>query len=202
MQVVLLMVDNYDSFTYNLVQCFTELGEDVLVYRNDEITVEQVQLLSPDYIVIGPGPCSPKEAEGANRIIKMYAGKIPMLGVCLGHQCMAHVFGGEVIRAPEIMHGKTAMVSHNNQGMFEKVPNPIKVVRYHSLVISPQSLPSGFNMTAWTQDGDSAVVMGMLNRPLMMEGVQFHPESFMTDCGTQMLEKFLMEFRCSERESL
>ena len=165
---MLLMIDNYDSFTYNLVQYFAELGQNVAVYRNDEISVEQVRVLSPEYIVIGPGPCSPVEAEGANAIIRTFAGKIPMLGVCLGHQCMGHVFGGKVLRAPTVMHGKTASVFHTDEGMFHGLSNPLQVVRYHSLTVSPQHLPQGFVMTAWTQDDSQPVVMGMRNSSLMM----------------------------------
>ena len=191
---MLLMIDNYDSFTYNLVQYFAELGQDVAVYRNDEISVEQVRVLSPEYIVIGPGPCSPVEAEGANAIIRTFAGKIPMLGVCLGHQCMGHVFGGKVLRAPTVMHGKTASVFHTDEGMFHGLSHPLQVVRYHSLTVSPQHLPQGFVMTAWTQDDSRPVVMGMRNPSLMMEGVQFHPESFLTECGHQMLGNFIKAF--------
>ena len=191
---MLLMIDNYDSFTYNLVQYFAELGQDVAVYRNDEILVEQVRSLSPERIVIGPGPCSPAEAEGANAIIRAFAGKIPMLGVCLGHQCMGYVFGGEILRAPTVMHGKAASVFHANEGIFHGLPNPLQVVRYHSLAISPQRLPQGFIMTAWTCDDSQPVVMGMQNPSLMMEGVQFHPESFLTECGHQMLGNFIKTF--------
>ena len=170
---MLLMIDNYDSFTYNLVQYFAELGQDVAVYRNDEISVEQVRVLSPEYIVIGPGPCSPLEAEGANAIIRTFAGKI---------------------RAPTVMHGKTASVFHTDEGMFRGLSNPLRVVRYHSLTVSPQHLPQGFVMTAWTQDDSRPVVMGMRNPSLMMEGVQFHPESFLTECGHQMLGNFIKAF--------
>lgn len=191
---MLLMIDNYDSFTYNLVQYFTELGQETVIYRNDEISSEQVSRLSPDYIVIGPGPCSPVEAAGANAIIRMFAGKIPMLGVCLGHQCMGYVFGGVVTRAPVVMHGKTASVFHESKGVFREVPNPVQVVRYHSLSIPPAKLPQGFEMTAWSFDNEEQVVMGMRHSGLIMEGVQFHPESFMTECGHKMLKNFLEEF--------
>jgi len=191
---VLLMIDNYDSFTYNLVQYFAELGLDVAVYRNDEISIEQVRTLSPKYIVIGPGPCSPAEAQDTNTIIRTFAGHIPMLGVCLGHQSMAYVFEGKVTHAPTVMHGKISSVFHLNEGVFHKLPNPLQVVRYHSLTVSPQQLPKGFVMTAWSQDGAEPVVMGMRNVSLMMEGVQFHPESFLTECGHQILNNFIKMF--------
>lgn len=193
---MLLMIDNYDSFTYNLVQYFAELGQDILVYRNDEISVEQVRALSPSYIVISPGPCSPAEAEGANAIIRAFAGKIPILGVCLGHQCMGYVFNGEITRAPSVMHGKISTVFHKDEGVFHGLPNPLQVVRYHSLTIQPQQLPDGFTMTAWTQDDThSPVVMGIRNQALMMEGIQFHPESFLTEHGHQMLNNFINHYR-------
>lgn len=197
---MLLMIDNYDSFTYNLVQYFAELGQETVVYRNDEITPEQAHTLSPDYIVIGPGPCSPAEAEGANAIIRAFAGKIPILGVCLGHQCMGYVFGGTVTRAPMVMHGKTSTVFHKGEGVFRDLPNPMQVVRYHSLAVPPQQLPQGFMMTAWSFDDDQQVVMGMRHPSLMMEGVQFHPESFMTECGHQMLGNFLKTFAGNNRK--
>lgn len=191
---MLLMIDNYDSFTYNLAQYFIELGQKVSVYRNDEITPEQARALSPDYIVIGPGPCSPAEAEEANAIIRAFAGKVPILGVCLGHQCISHVFGGAVARAPMVMHGKISAVFHEDEGAFQGLPNPARVVRYHSLSVPPGQLPQGFEMTAWSFDGAEKVVMGMRHPALMMEGVQFHPESFMTECGHQMLDNFIKTF--------
>lgn len=188
---MLLMIDNYDSFTYNLVQYFGELGEEVLVKRNDEVSLEEIASLAPDYIVISPGPCTPKEAGISNAVIAHFAGKVPLLGVCLGHQCMAEVFGGEVVRAYQVMHGKTSQISHNNTGVFTGLPNPLTVTRYHSLVANPHQLPADFTVTAWLDEPQGRVVMGMKHRTLPIEGVQFHPESFMTEGGHAMLKNFL-----------
>lgn len=187
---MLLMIDNYDSFTYNLVQYFSELGQDVLVKRNDETTVAEIEALQPDYLVISPGPCTPKEAGISNVVIRYFAGKVPLLGVCLGHQCMADVFGGRVKRAKQVMHGKTSLIQHNNKGVFKGLPMPLQVTRYHSLVVE---MPQDFELTAWFNDAEEQVVMGMRHRQLPLEGVQFHPESFMSEAGYRLLANFLHE---------
>lgn len=187
---MLLMIDNYDSFTYNLVQYFAELGQDVLVKRNDEATVAEIEALQPDYLVISPGPCTPKEAGISNAVIRHFAGKVPLLGVCLGHQCMADVFGGRVKRAKQVMHGKTSLIQHNNKGVFKDLPMPLQVTRYHSLVVE---MPQDFELTAWFNDAEEQVVMGMRHRRLPLEGVQFHPESFMSEAGYRLLANFLHE---------
>lgn len=187
---MLLMIDNYDSFTYNLVQYFAELGQDVLVKRNDEATVAEIEALQPDYLVISPGPCTPKEAGISNAVIRHFAGKVPLLGVCLGHQCMADVFGGRVKRAKQVMHGKTSLIQHNNKGVFKDLPMPLQVTRYHSLVVE---MPQDFELTAWFNDAEEQVVMGMRHRQLPLEGVQFHPESFMSEAGYRLLANFLHE---------
>lgn len=188
---MLLMIDNYDSFTYNLVQYFGELGQQVIVKRNDEVSLAEIERLSPDYLVISPGPCTPKEAGISNQVIAHFAGKIPLLGVCLGHQCITEVFGGEVVRANHVMHGKTSHIVHNNHGLFTGLPNPLTVTRYHSLVANPHTLPQDFEVTAWVDEELGRVIMGMKHRHLAIEGVQFHPESFMTEGGHQMLRNFL-----------
>lgn len=190
---MLLMLDNYDSFTFNLVQYFGELGQDVQVLRNNQQPAQDVIDLAPDYVVVSPGPCTPQEAGISVDLIKLCAGKIPVLGVCLGHQCIAAAFGGKIIRAGSIMHGKTSPVYHNSQGVFADLPNPVTVTRYHSLVIEKESLPACFEVTAWTQTdtGDTEEIMGIRHRTLSVEGVQFHPESILTDNGHDMLQKFL-----------
>jgi len=189
---MLLMLDNYDSFTYNLVQYFGELGEDVQVYRNDEITVEQVATLKPDHIVISPGPCTPAEAGISVPLIQQFAGKVPLLGVCLGHQSIGQAFGGRIIHAKQLMHGKTSLIHHNNVGVFKGLPNPFTATRYHSLVIERETLPDCLEITAWTDDGE---IMGVRHKTLQVEGVQFHPESILTEHGHQMLANFLQEKR-------
>jgi len=190
---MLLMLDNYDSFTFNLVQYFEELGADVSVLRNDQQTVEQIVALKPQHLVISPGPCTPAEAGISVELIKHCAGSIPILGVCLGHQCVAAAFGGKNIRAGEIMHGKTSQVFHNGSGVFNGLPNPVTTTRYHSLVIEKQSLPNSLEVTAWTVDdaGEIDEIMGVRHQSLAIEGVQFHPESIMTDHGHDMLQQFL-----------
>jgi anthranilate synthase component 2 len=185
---MLLMIDNYDSFTYNLVQYFGELGEEVVVHRNDQITLEQVAQLAPRRIVISPGPCSPKEAGISVPLIKTFAGKIPLLGVCLGHQSIGYAFGGEVVHAKELMHGKVSEVHHNNLGMFRGLPNPFRATRYHSLAVRRETLPAVLEVTAWTEDGE---IMGMRHKTMPIEGVQFHPESILTEHGHQLLKNFL-----------
>ncbi|MFN3397933.1 MAG: aminodeoxychorismate/anthranilate synthase component II [Sulfurimicrobium sp.] len=187
---MLLMLDNYDSFTYNLVQYFGELGEDVQVYRNDEITVEQVAALKPDHIVISPGPCTPAEAGISVALIQEFAGKVPLLGVCLGHQSIGQAFGGKIIHARQLMHGKTSQIHHKDVGVFQGLPNPFTATRYHSLVIERETLPDCLEITAWTDDGE---IMGVRHKTLQVEGVQFHPESILTEHGHQMLANFLKE---------
>jgi len=190
---MILMIDNYDSFTYNLVQYFGELGADVKVVRNDEITIEEIAALAPEKIVISPGPCTPNEAGVSVEVIKTFAGKIPLLGVCLGHQGIGQAMGGKVIRAPFVMHGKTSQVYHKNTGVFTGLKNPFQATRYHSLVIEKESLPDCLEITAWTQneDGSMAEIMGVKHKTLAVEGVQFHPESILTEHGHDMLRNFL-----------
>jgi anthranilate synthase component 2 len=191
--VRLVMVDNYDSFTYNLVQYFGELGADVTVVRNDEISAEDIESLKPDKIVISPGPCTPKEAGISVETIRRYAGKYPILGVCLGHQSIGYTFGGNIIHAKNIMHGKTSLVYHHDSGVFQGLSNPFTATRYHSLVIEQASLPDCLEVTAWTQDevGNIDEIMGVRHRSLDIEGVQFHPESILTEHGHDMLRNFL-----------
>lgn len=193
---MILMIDNYDSFTYNLVQYFGELGADVKVVRNDEITVEEIAALSPEKIVLSPGPCTPSEAGVSIDTIKTFAGKIPLLGVCLGHQSIGQALGGKVIRAPFVMHGKTSPVYHNNKGVFAGLKNPFQATRYHSLVIEKESIPESLEITAWTQneDGSMAEIMGVKHNTLALEGVQFHPESILTEHGHDMLRNFLTAY--------
>jgi len=193
---MILMIDNYDSFTYNLVQYFGELGADVKVVRNDEITVEEIAALAPEKIVLSPGPCTPTEAGVSIDTIKTFAGKIPLLGVCLGHQSIGQALGGKVIRAPFVMHGKTSPVYHNNKGVFAGLKNPFQATRYHSLVIEKESIPESLEITAWTQneDGSMAEIMGVKHKTLALEGVQFHPESILTEHGHDMLRNFLTAY--------
>jgi len=190
---MLLMIDNYDSFTYNLVQYFGELGADVHVHRNDKITIEEIEALNPEKIVLSPGPCTPNEAGVSLDVIKYFAGKKPLLGVCLGHQAIGQAFGGEIIHARQIMHGKTSPVYHKNIGVFEGLNNPIIATRYHSLVINKNSLPDCFEVTAWTQNEDGSLdeIMGVRHKSLPVEGVQFHPESILTEQGHALLKNFL-----------
>ncbi len=185
---MLLMIDNYDSFTYNLVQYFGELGADIHVYRNDKISVEDIERLNPERIVISPGPCTPKEAGVSVKVIRHFAGKLPVLGVCLGHQSLAYAFGGEIIRAERLMHGKTSMVSHDNQTIFAGLPNPFEATRYHSLIVNRETLPDDFEISALTNAGE---IMGLRHLPTGAEGVQFHPESILTKAGMDLLKNFL-----------
>jgi anthranilate synthase/aminodeoxychorismate synthase-like glutamine amidotransferase len=185
---VLLVIDNYDSFTYNLVQYFGQLGVEQKVFRNDQITVEEALALNPDRVMISPGPCSPVEAGVSCDMIKAFAGKKPVLGVRLGHQSIGHVYGGRVIRAPNLMHGKTSNVFHNNTDLFKGMPNPFAATRYHSLVVERETFPKCLEITAWTEDG---LVMGLRHKELPVYGVQFHPESFATENGIQILKNFL-----------
>ncbi len=190
---MLLMIDNYDSFTYNLVQYFGELGQEVKVYRNDEITIEEIEQLNPEFIVISPGPCTPNEAGISIETIKQFSGKIPMLGVCLGFQSMVQAYGGNIIGAKEIMHGKVSPVYHTSQGVFTNLKNPLDATRYHSLVAEQSSLPDCFEITAWTNEdnGDIDEIMGIRHKEFEVEGVQFHPESILTEQGHEMLDNFL-----------
>jgi len=187
---VLLMIDNYDSFTYNLVQYFGELGEEVRVFRNDQITVDEVEKLAPAYIVISPGPCTPNEAGISVPVIERFANSVPILGVCLGHQCIGQAFGGRVVHAKSVMHGKTSAIRHEGEGVFAGLPNPLTATRYHSLVVERASLPECLKVTAWSDDGE---VMGVRHRELAVEGVQFHPESILTEAGHDLLRNFLRE---------
>ncbi len=192
---MLLMIDNYDSFTYNVVQYLGELGADVHVVRNDELDVAAIEALNPERIVISPGPCTPNEAGVSLEVIRHFAGKLPILGVCLGHQSIGQAFGGEVVRARQAMHGKTSPVFHRNQGVFAGLNNPLTVTRYHSLVVRRESLPDCLEITAWTQFDDGSVdeIMGLRHRTLNVEGVQFHPESILTEQGHDLFANFLKQ---------
>jgi anthranilate synthase/aminodeoxychorismate synthase-like glutamine amidotransferase len=185
---MLLMLDNYDSFTYNLVQYLGELGQDLKVYRNDKITVAEIEALKPERIVISPGPCTPKEAGISIDVIKHFAGKLPILGVCLGHQSMGEAFGGDVIRAPYLMHGKTSLIHHDGKTIFAGLPKPFEATRYHSLIIKRETLPAVLEVSAWTEDG---IIMGVRHKQFKVEGVQFHPESILTGAGKDLLRNFL-----------
>ncbi|MCG6864888.1 MAG: aminodeoxychorismate/anthranilate synthase component II [Thiogranum sp.] len=190
---MLLMIDNYDSFTYNLVQYFGELGADVRVYRNDQISIAEIERMAPERIVVSPGPCTPNEAGVSVQAIKTFAGRIPILGVCLGHQSIGQAFDGHIVHAREIMHGKTSLIYHRDTGVFKGLPNPLEATRYHSLVIEKQSLPECLETTAWTVDasGEMDEIMGVRHKQLEVEGVQFHPESILTQHGHRMLKNFL-----------
>ena len=185
---MLLMIDNYDSFTYNIVQYFGELGEDVRTVRNDEITLNDINELKPDRICISPGPKSPADAGVSVEVLKQFAGKLPILGVCLGHQAIGAAFGGKVIRAKEVMHGKTSLIAHTGEGVFKGLPSPFTVIRYHSLAIERASLPDCLEVTAWTDDGE---IMGVRHKEFDIEGVQFHPESILSEHGHALLKNFL-----------
>jgi anthranilate synthase component 2 len=185
---MLLMIDNYDSFTFNLVQYFGELGEEVRTYRNDEITLEQIEKLNPARICISPGPCTPHEAGVSVPVLQHFASKLPILGVCLGHQSIGAAFGGKVIRAKEVMHGKTSPIQHTGIGVFKDLPSPYTIIRYHSLAIERESLPDCLEVTAWTDDGE---IMGVRHKEYAIEGVQFHPESILSEHGHALLKNFL-----------
>ena len=192
---MLLMIDNYDSFTYNLVQYFGELGQEVCVYRNDEISISEIETLKPNHIVISPGPCTPNEAGISLELIEKLAGKIPILGVCLGFQAIVQVFGGNIIGAQKIMHGKVSPIHHTGKGVFKNLKNPLNATRYHSLVAEKPTLPDCFEVTAWTnkENGDTEEIMGVRHKSYAIEGVQFHPESILTEHGHQMLNTFLQD---------
>ncbi len=185
---MLLMIDNYDSFTYNLVQYIGELGEDIRVYRNNKITLSQIEALAPDKLVISPGPCTPKEAGISVAAIKRFAGRLPILGVCLGHQCIGEAFGGNIIRAARLMHGKTSEVYHDGRSVFTGLPNPFTATRYHSLIIERNSIPDCLQISAWTKENE---IMGVRHKELAVYGVQFHPESIITQYGKKLLGNFL-----------
>jgi len=185
---MLLMIDNYDSFTYNLVQYLGELGEDIRVFRNDKITIPEIQELGPDRIVISPGPCTPKEAGVSIEVIRHFAGKIPILGVCLGHQSIGAAYGAEIVNAPRLMHGKTSMIYHDGRTVFKDIPNPFEATRYHSLIVQKATLSDDFEISAWT---DKDEIMGIRHKRHIIEGIQFHPESILTKEGKNLLRNFL-----------
>lgn len=190
---MILMIDNYDSFTYNIVQYFGELKQDITVWRNDQVSIEQIKTLAPNVIVIGPGPCDPDRAGISLQAIETFKGIIPILGICLGHQAIGQAFGGQVVKASEVMHGRLSAIYHNEQGVFAGLPNPSQVTRYHSLVIDKTSLPDCLELTAWTQNADGSIeeIMGIRHKELAVEGVQFHPESILSEAGYQLLNNFL-----------
>lgn len=193
---MLLFIDNYDSFTYNIVQYFGELNQDVKVFRNDQISLADIENSNPKYLVIGPGPCSPNEAGISLQAIQHFAGKIPLLGVCLGHQAIGQAFGGDVVRAREVMHGRLSAMYHANIGIFKDLPNPYQATRYHSLVVDKNTLPDTLEITAWTQtpQGDMDEIMGLRHKTLPVEGVQFHPESILSEHGHQLFQNFITQY--------
>ncbi|WP_353683392.1 aminodeoxychorismate/anthranilate synthase component II [Thermodesulfovibrio sp. 3907-1M] len=185
---MILLIDNYDSFTYNLYQYIGEINPDIVVYRNDQITIEEIEELNPEKIIISPGPCTPKEAGVSCDVIRHFAGKIPILGVCLGHQAIGAAFGAKIVRSAEIMHGKTSLIYHDGKTIFKGLPNPFEATRYHSLIIDKESLPDCLAITAWTSNG---IIMGIRHKEYIIEGVQFHPESILTKVGKDLLKNFL-----------
>lgn len=193
---MILMIDNYDSFTFNLVQYLGELGEELTVRRNDEITLEEIEEMAPDFLMISPGPCSPNEAGISMAAIERFAGKIPIFGVCLGHQSIAQVFGGDVVRAERLMHGKTSEMHHDGKTIFKDIENPFTATRYHSLIVKKETLPDCFDITAWTEEGE---IMAIRHKTLPVEGVQFHPESIMTSFGKNLLSNFIETHRPAEK---
>ena len=198
---MLLLIDNYDSFTHNLARYFSELGQDVRVVRNDSITLAQIETLAPQYLVISPGPCTPNESGISLAAIQQFSGKIPILGVCLGHQAIAQAFGARVVRATTIMHGKTSLVQHVGSGLFNGVSHPCEVTRYHSLVVEPSTVPDCFEITAWVEENQQQTVMALAHKHWPLYGVQFHPESVLTTCGHQLLDNFLHSARQGEKLS-
>jgi anthranilate synthase component 2 len=189
---MLLLIDNYDSFTYNLFQYLSELGEEVVVVRNDKTTIDKIEEMKPQRIVVSPGPSTPQRAGTSNDVIRHFGSRLPILGVCLGHQCIGYSYGGKVEQAKQIMHGKSSMINHDGQGVFDGIPNPFSAIRYHSLVVEREGLPDCLEVTAWTEDG---TIMGLRHRQHQVEGIQFHPESFMTEAGKKLLGNFLMGVR-------
>ena len=194
---MLLLIDNYDSFTYNLFQYLSELGEEVVVVRNDKTTLEEIDRMKPQRIVISPGPSTPLRAGISNEVIRHFGSRLPILGVCLGHQCIGYSYGGLIGQAKEIMHGKSSLIHHKSQGVFAGLPNPFPAIRYHSLIVQREGLPDCFEVTAWTDDG---TIMGLRHRQYPVEGVQFHPESFMTEVGKDILRNFLTEGRINQND--
>ena len=188
---MILMIDNYDSFTYNLVQYFGELGQELRVVRNDALTLQDIDVLAPQMIVVSPGPCTPNEAGISLEVIKHFAGRIPIFGVCLGHQAIAQVFGGDVVRAKRLMHGKTSPIEHVDKGVHNNIPSPFNVTRYHSLIVEPTTLPDCLEVTAWTAEGE---IMGLRHKLYPIEGVQYHPESIMTEHGKALLQNFIATY--------
>lgn len=188
---MIVLIDNYDSFTYNLVQYFGQLGAEVVVFRNDATTIRQIEALCPSHLVISPGPCTPNEAGISLEAIRYFAGKLPILGVCLGHQAIAQAFGGRIVRAPYPMHGKTSVIQHDHSGVFRDLPNPLRVTRYHSLEVEAGSLPAEFIVSAWLDGESGREIMAIRHHSLPLEGVQFHPESILSECGLQLLANFL-----------
>ncbi|MCM3655061.1 aminodeoxychorismate/anthranilate synthase component II [Metabacillus litoralis] len=193
---MILMIDNYDSFTFNLVQYLGELGEELLVKRNDEITISEIEALNPQFLMVSPGPCSPNEAGISMEAIEYFAGKIPIFGVCLGHQSIAQVFGGDVIRAERLMHGKTSEINHNGETIFKDIKNPFTATRYHSLIVKKETLPDCLEVTAWTDENE---IMAIRHKTLPIEGVQFHPESIMTSFGKDLLMNFINQYKLIEK---
>ncbi len=185
---MILMIDNYDSFTYNLVHYLAELGEEVVVHRNDKLELEDIRKLNPDMLVVSPGPCTPKEAGISVEAIKEFAGRMPILGVCLGHQSVAYAYGGKIVRADRLLHGKTSEIHHDGKGIYKDIPDPFEATRYHSLIVNKESLPEIFEITAWTDEGE---IMGIRHKEHMIEGVQFHPESILTKHGKDLLKNFI-----------
>jgi len=194
---MILMIDNYDSFTYNLVHYLAELGEEVVVYRNDKIKLEDIGKLDPDMMVVSPGPCTPKEAGISVEAIKEFAGRMPILGVCLGHQSLAYAYGGEIVRADRLLHGKTSEIHHDEKGIYKNIPNPFEATRYHSLLVKKESLPEEFEISAWTDQGE---IMGIRHKEHLIEGVQFHPESILTKHGKDLLRNFISIARKKSRK--
>lgn len=191
MREMILMIDNYDSFTFNLVQFLGELGQELVVKRNDEVTISDIENMKPDFLMISPGPCSPNEAGISMEVIQYFAGKIPIFGVCLGHQSIAQVFGGEVVRAERLMHGKTSPMHHDGKTIFSDIPNPFTATRYHSLIVKKETLPECLEITSWTEEGE---IMALRHKTLPIEGVQFHPESIMTSHGKELLHNFIRKY--------
>ena len=192
---MILMIDNYDSFTFNLVQFLGELGQELVVKRNDEVTIGEIEKLAPSFLMVSPGPCSPNEAGISLRVIEHFAGKIPILGVCLGHQSIAQVFGGDVVRADRLMHGKTSLMYHDGKTLFQGIPNPFHATRYHSLIVKKETLPDCLEVSSWTEEGE---IMGIRHKELPVEGVQFHPESIMTSHGKELLQNFIAYYSRSK----
>jgi para-aminobenzoate synthetase component 2 len=190
------MIDNYDSFTFNLVQYLGELGEELIVKRNDEITISEIEEMNPQFLMISPGPCSPNEAGISMEAIAYFAGKIPIFGVCLGHQSIAQVFGGDVVRAERLMHGKTSEINHNGETLFKNMENPFTATRYHSLIVKKETLPDCLEVTAWTDENE---IMALRHKTLPIEGVQFHPESIMTSFGKDLLRNFINQYKLTEK---